>query len=261
MFDSPLTLNWRYTMRMFLACLVGLTLLAFTSQAGAADAPKKIKVLIVTGDDVSPAHAWAEVTGATREVLGAAGKFEVKVCEDPGILESMASLKRYDAIYLSMYNAKTPTLTDQAKENLVSFVKGGKGLVVTHLASASFKEWDEFKKLCGRYWVMGKSGHGPRSVFKVKITNKDHPITQGAEDFETDDELYAKLLGDAPINVLAEADSDWSKNTEPLAFTLAYGDGRVFHHTFGHDGKAVKTPGVQRLIRRGTEWAATGRVE
>jgi len=53
-----------------------------------------------------------------------------------------------------------------------------------------------------------------------------------------------------------QADSDWSKQTEPLAFTLAYGKGRVFHHTFGHDGKAINTPEVKKLIAQGTAWAA-----
>jgi len=244
-------------MRKLASCLIGLVLLSLN--LAAADAPK-IKVLIVTGDDVG-VHPWREVTQATRDVLQAAGKFEVKVCEDPGVLESAASLKRYDAVYLAMYNAKLPTLNDQAKQNLLEFVKGGKGFVVAHLSSASFKEWAEFQKLCGRNWVMGKSGHGPRSVFKAKITDTTHPITQGLADFETDDELYAKLQGDTPIKALVTADSDWSKQTEPLAFVLEYGQGRVFHHTFGHDGKAVNTPGVQKLIQRGTEWAAKGKVE
>ena len=30
--------------------------------------------------------------------------------------------------------------------------------------------------------------------------------------------------------------------------------------TFGHDGKALKTPEVRKLIQRGCEWAATGKV-
>jgi type 1 glutamine amidotransferase len=227
----------------------------------AADAPAKIKVLLVTGDDVTPAHNWLEVATATREFLTAAGKFEVKVCEDAGILDSAASLARYDVVYLSMYNAKTPTLSDQAKQNLLGFVKGGKGFVVTHLSSASFKEWPEFKALCGRIWVMGASGHGPRSVFKARIADKTDAISRGLSDFEDDDELYAKLQGDAPIKVLVEADSDWSKKTEPLVFTLSYGEGRVFHHTFGHDGKALANQTVRTLIVRGTEWAATGKVK
>jgi type 1 glutamine amidotransferase len=64
-----------------------------------------------------------------------------------------------------------------------------------------------------------------------------------------------------PINVLVTADSDWSKQTEPLAFTLEYGQGRVFHSAFGHDGKAIRTPTVAKLLQQGCEWAATGAVK
>lgn len=225
----------------------------------AAEPAKKLNVLLLTGDDVEPAHNWAEVSQAIKQVLVASGKFEVKVCEDPGVLESKASLGRYDLIFMNLYNAKTPTLTDAAKQNLLDFVKGGKGFAVSHLSSASYKEWPEFRKLCGRYWVMGTSGHGPRSTFKVRIVNQSDPIVAGLADFEADDELYAKLQGSEPINVLVEADSDWSKKTEPLAFTLQYGQGRVFHEAFGHDGKAVLNPSVAKLIARGCEWAATGK--
>lgn len=244
--------------------LTGLTLLAavtLQSTGHAAEATNKIRVLLVTGDDVTPAHNWAEVSQAIKETLASAGRFEVRVCEDAGVLDSATSLARYDLIFLHLYNAKTPTLSDAAKANLVQFVKEGKGLAVSHLSSASFKEWEEFRKMCGRYWVMGKSGHGPRAVFKARIANKRHPITSELEDFEADDELYAKLQGDAVINVLVEADSDWSKKTEPLAFTLEYGKGRVFHEAFGHDAKAIRNPSVQKLIQRGCEWAATGKVE
>jgi uncharacterized protein len=244
--------------------IISLALVATLASAlpgTAAEQPTTIKVLLVTGDDVQPAHNWREVSQALRDTLVACGKFDVRICEDAGVLDSAATLGRYDLVLLHLYNAKTPALSADAKANLANFVKDGKGLVISHLSSASFKEWEEFPKLCGRYWVMGKSGHGPRAVFKVRIANKDHPITQGLADFEADDELYAKLQGDAAITVLVEADSDWSKKTEPLAFTLDYGKGRVFHETFGHDGKAVQNPAVQKLIQRGCEWAATGKVQ
>lgn len=226
----------------------------------AADAQPRIRVLLLTGDDVEPSHNWSEVSQAVKESLLACGKFDVKVCEDAGILESAASLARYDVIFMDLYNAKTLPPTPVGRENLLSFVKGGKGLVVSHLSSASWKDWPEFRQMCGRYWVMGTSGHGPRSVFANRVKDSTHPITQGLENFQADDELYAKLQGDAPIHVLVEADSDWSKRAEPLAFTVEFGQGRVFHEAYGHDGKAVKNPAVQRLIQRGTEWAATGKV-
>ena len=219
----------------------------------------QIRVLLIAGDDVAPYHDWREISEKTREVLVSSPRFDVKVCEDPLILESNTALGRYDVILLTRFN-RGPTITDQAKENLLEFVKKGKGFYVQHLASASFSEWDEFGKLCGRKWVMGTSGHGPRAVFGAKIV-KEHPITRGMKDFKIFDELYAKLQGDGPIEVLVSADSDWSKKTEPLVFTVSYGKGRCVHNAFGHDHKAILDPNMKQLIRRGVEWAATGKVK
>ena len=237
-------------------CLAFLTLT--TAQAG--EAPRPIRALLITGDDVSPAHDWLSCAVATRTVLIESGRFEVKTVGNANALEIQENLDNADVIYLLMYNASTPTISDQAKTNLLNFVRQGKGFVVAHLSSASFKEWDEFKRLCGRAWVMGESGHGPRSVFKAQIADPDHPITRGLAEFQQDDELYAKLQGEVPIHVLVQADSDWSQQTEPLAFVLSYGSGRVFHHTLGHDPKAINSPSVKTLITRGTAWAA-GRTE
>src|SRR5690348_9468031 len=181
-----------------LCALAGAVSLSFPPQVNAAETVHKSRVLLVTGDDVS-VHHWAEVSQAIKETLESTGSFEVRVCEDPGVLDSATSLARYDLVFLDFYNATMPTLSDAAKDNLVRFVSQGKGLALAHLSSASFKEWDEFHKMCGRYWVMGKSGHGPRGLFKAHVVNKDHPLTRGLEDFEADDELYAKLQGEGPI--------------------------------------------------------------
>jgi type 1 glutamine amidotransferase len=240
--------------------LVCIAALGFSDAAGAAAKPAQIRVLLITGDDVD-AHPWREMSETTREILVKSVKFEVRVCEDPYILESETALKAYDVIVFTIFSRRVSMLPGQAQENLLNFVKGGKGFFVQHLASASFAKWDEFGKLCGRKWVMGTSGHGPRSVFTAKVANKEHPITAGLEDFDTDDELYAKLQGTGEINVLVQADSDWSNKTEPLVFTLSYGKGRVVHNAFGHDRKALMTPNVQKIIARGVEWAATGKVQ
>jgi type 1 glutamine amidotransferase len=233
-----------------LTSLLVILAAAFSLQAE----PAKIKVLLLSGDDVS-AHKWQEMATATKQVLVDSGKFEVTVAEQLTALESETLAKDYDVIFMTRYNTKA-VLSDKAKANLVNFVKSGKGFVLSHLASASFADWPEFRKMVGRYWVMGSSGHGPRTPFKSVIADKTSPITQGISDFQVDDELYAKLQGDEPIHILVTADSDFSKKTEPMAFTLNYGKGRVFSETFGHDGKAIKTPEVSKLIVQGVEWAA-----
>ena len=244
---------------VFVVAIICILALGYCEPANAAEKPAQIRVLLITGDDVS-AHPWREMSETTREILVKTEKFDVKVCEDPHILESETALKAYDVIVFMIFSQRVPTLPDNAQENLLNFVKGGKGFFVQHLASASFPKWEEFGKLCGRKWVMGTSGHGPRAVFEAKVVDKEHPITAGLSNFETDDELYAKLQGTGEIHVLVQADSEWSKKTEPLVFTLSYGKGRVVQNAFGHDRKALMTPSVQTIITRGVEWAATGKV-
>jgi uncharacterized protein len=240
------------TLVLALLAMLGL---AFAAQAGDA---AKIQALIITGDDVG-SHKWQETTPVMKEILTKSGKFDVTVVEGFDVLNKKEELQKYGVIVWMLFNAKKAPITDAAKENLVAFVKDGKGFVPSHFASGSFPQWPEWVEMCGRYWGKG-SGHGPRAPFEVKIIAKDNPIMKGIESFKQDDELYAKLLGDAKINVLAESDSDWSKKTEPMVWTIEYGKGRVFHHTFGHDGKALATPEVQKIITRGCEWSATGKV-
>jgi uncharacterized protein len=244
--------------RGFLLAVVGLLTLICCTRALAANTPGKIQVLIITGDDVD-VHPWKKTAAATADILLKTGKFDVKTVEDLAVLDSAAELKPYDVIVLARFNRTAP-LGEQAKENLLNFVRDGKGIFIQHLASASFPKWAEFGKLCGRYWVMGKSGHGKRSVFESKIVDKEHPITRGLGDFKTDDELYAKLAGTEPIHVLVEADSTWSKKTEPLVFWSEFGKGRMVHNAYGHDPRALLTPEVQKIIARGVEYAATGKV-
>ena len=216
--------------------------------------PKLTRVLLITGRDVA-AHNWRETTPALREALEAAKKFEVVVSEEPAVLESSA-VDGYDVILLNYYNWQRPTLSPKARENLLAFVKNGKGLVSFHFSVRAWEDWPEYRNLIGRIWVAPGSGHGPRGKLAVKITDKDHFITQGVADFEIDDELYAKLVGDAPIHVLMEADSKWSGKTEPLAWTLDYGKGRVFNIVLGHDAAVCRNPSFVKLLQRGAEWVA-----
>ena len=245
---------------VFVLAFMCILAVSFCNQADAARQPANIRVLLITGDDVS-AHVWRDISETTRKALVDSKKFDVKVCEDPHILESNTALKAYDVIVFLIYSRRIKMIPEQAQENLLNFVKSGKGFFVQHLASASFAKWEEFGKLCGRKWVMGTSGHGPRAVFEAKVVNKEHPITAGMADFKADDELYAKLQGTGKIDVLISADSDWSKKTEPLLFTLNYGKGRTVYNAFGHDRKALMNPSVQKIIARGVEWAATGKVK
>ena len=77
-------------MRLSLALLIGAVACFNFNSASAAD---KIKVLLVTGDDVG-SHNWKQVAPATRDILVGSGKFDVKITETQKELQSASELEQ-----------------------------------------------------------------------------------------------------------------------------------------------------------------------
>ena len=105
------------------------------------------------------------------------------------------------------------------------------------------------------------------SVYAVTIRDKDHPVTRGLPEcwMHANDELFDHLRGPAwKLQVLATAfsdtASDGSGEHEPALFIVDYGRGRVFHTILGHSVEAMSCVGFITTLRRGAQWAATGKV-
>ena len=220
---------------------------------------EKIKVLVVTGFDVA-SHQWQESTRLVEAILAKTGRFDVVISDDKEVFAS-ENLDDHQVIVLSYGFWKETDPSEKAKAGLIEYVKSGGNLVALHFACSSFQDWDEYARLLGRVWEKGVGGHGPYGEFTVNIKNANHPITEGLEDFKTEDELYAKLSGDVQIKVLASAYSDWSKQEEPIVFVKKYGKGRIVHNVLGHALDSKANPSYQKLLCRGVEWAATGAVK
>jgi type 1 glutamine amidotransferase len=153
----------------------------------------------------------------------------VRIVEDPDALAS-PKLKGWDAVIIHFMDWEKPGPGPEARENLKQFVSSGKGMMLTHFACGAWDgdEWPEFKNLAGRVWDPKLRGHDPHGKFRVDVADAEHPITKGLEPFETIDELYTCLTGDAPIHVVAKATSKVDKKDYPMAFVLDYGKGRVW---------------------------------
>jgi type 1 glutamine amidotransferase len=245
-------------MRRSLNCLLLFSISFFALSSNVFAESKKVKVLIVTGFDVG-SHKWKESTALIKAILEKTKRFDVSVSEDKEVFSS-DSLGKHEVVVLSYGFWKEKDPSDKAKAGLLKYVKNGGNVVALHFSCSSFQNWKEYGVMLGRVWKKGVGGHGPFGVFTVKIKNAEHPITKGIKDFRTEDELYAKLTGDAKIEVLATAYSDWSKKVEPIVFFKHYGKGRVLHNVLGHGINSKHNASYQQLLCRGVEWAATGKV-
>jgi len=119
-----------------------LTLAAAIALQAQTAPPPKVQVLIITGQDK---HPWRETTPFLRDLLNAAGRFEVRVTEEfrGATADSLAA---YDVAVLNYSDEKlaVPSWSPATKAALLAFVRSGKGLVVYHHSAASFQDWEEF---------------------------------------------------------------------------------------------------------------------
>ena len=245
----------------FASLLLALLLVlgGFASSPSSRDplgANGRIPVLLVSGSDRF--HNWRRTTPQLRALLEESGRFDVRVVEDVHILESAAALARYRVI---VFNQQADASTPALRRTLRRYVESGGGLVALHWAVDNFHDSPGFVDVLGRVWQEGQSveEHG---AFAVSITDADHPVSRGLAPFTTAEAeaIHFRLRGEAPIHVLATAPSQKTGESVPVMLTYRPGRGRVFFSPFGHSEASRNNPGVQQMILRAIEWAATGQV-
>ena len=253
--------------------LVLIAALALSPLFAQQEAPRKLQVLIITGQN---GHDWRAVSPVLRDMLEGTGRFEVRVTEEfRGA--GPETLAPYDVVVLNYFERRKQELWwgERAQNALLDFVRAGKGVVVYHFSVAAFDGWEEYEKLCAGNWRPDHGRHSARHDFTVDIKDADHPITRGLKKSfpQRNDELYANLRWqpEGTYHVLATAWDDHSLYQgkakqptpgpglhQPMLWTVDYGKGRVFVTALGHDADAVRTPAFKTTFTRGAEWAATG---
>jgi type 1 glutamine amidotransferase len=235
---------------------------------GSGEPPNMRALLLMGGPDYhdQPAH-YAELAG----ILAGEARADLRITTD---LEALTpeNLANSDAVInWSTFLQPTPAQVD----TLLVAVEGGLGFFGIHGGSATFWNSAPYLTMLGSRFLR----HDPYKSFRVEIVDRAHPITQGVEDFQVEDELYelggkieefetfaaavddkspyggdVKALGEGPlgdgIDVLASAEG------HPLLYVKTYGKGRVHYNALGHDERALTHPAFRRLVTQGLAWVA-----
>jgi uncharacterized protein len=277
-----------FTSALLLAAGAVVVFLFMGHSTAGATAP--LKALIVDGQNN---HDWKSTTPVMKRLLEASGVFSVDVATSPAQGADMSGFSPDFAAYrVVLMNYNGDAWPQKTQDALVRYMNGGGGMVVVHAADNSFPEWGEFNKMIalggwgnrdekwGPYirWRDGKivrdatpgrgGSHGKQHEYLIVARDPDHPILKGLPPqwLHAKDELYDRLRGPAEnLTVLATAYSDTSTGgtgeNEPMLMVIKYGKGRVFHTAMGHDASSISCVGFITTLLRGTEWAATGKVQ
>ena len=141
---------------------------------------------------------------------------------------------------------------------LDTYLKRGGGLVALHDGMCS-DEAGWFAAVAGAAKQHGERNYSP-GLLKLTFVDTAHPIAQGLQGYEIDDEAFFLLTTAPGMRVLATSPLPMNGKVEPQAWTyertLPGGSPyRAFVSMQGHHYKTFSVPAHQALILRGIAWA------
>lgn len=199
-----------------------------------ADTLKGYRMLIVFRDGM----VWPD--GYTGSYPGYTPDLEIK-SEPP-----LPDIKSKSVMWMEPHQGK-------AVKEFVS--KGGSAFFFHNNSNVSLSNKD-YRDVEGAIYT----GHPPIRPFRVRIVNREHPITRGVNDFLVTDEQHYVTYDKDPKYVLMR-----SENADGLAFgdqgtsceagwAYEYGDGRVCFIAPGHMISALWNPEYVKLQKNAVRW-------
>jgi hypothetical protein len=145
--------------------------------------------------------------------------------------------------------------TEQGKA-VKEFVQNGGGALFYHNVTYISPHNEDFRDVLGAV----TREHPPLRPFKVKIVNKEHPITRGVNDFVvTDEQHFVKYEKDEKYILMQSVNEDgltWRDNgsSSVAGWAYDYGKGRVCYLAPGHVITALWNPEYEKIQKNAVKW-------
>jgi type 1 glutamine amidotransferase len=136
------------------------------------------------------------------------------------------------------------------------FVSNGGGVLFYHNVTYISPHNDDFRDVLGAV----TQEHPPLRPFKVKIVNRDHPITRGVNDFVVTDEQHYMAYQKDPKYLLMQSVNENGLTFKDLGTSSAagwaydYGKGRVCYLAPGHVITSLWNPEYEKLQKNAARW-------
>jgi Trehalose utilisation len=147
-------------------------------------------------------------------------------------------------------------MTPEQGKAVKEFVQNGGAALFYHNVTYISPQNQEFRDVLGAV----TREHPPLRPFKVKIVNKEHPITRGVNDFVVTDEQHFVKYEKEPKYVLMESVNEdgltWrdAGASSVAGWAYDYGKGRVCYLAPGHVITALWNPEYEKIQRNAVRW-------
>jgi type 1 glutamine amidotransferase len=237
--------------------LAALAILLGASPSRAAAPPDRVLYLTLSA---GYRHDVIPLSREVVEQLGeASGAFAVSVTEDISAF-TPENLRHYAAVMF--YTTGELPMSEAQRAAFLDFVRAGHGFVGVHSATDTFYLWPDYRTLIGGYF----NGHPWHQGVTINVADPKSPLVAFlGGSFQIDDEIYQiSDFDDRRSHVLLRLDpASADLGAEgvrrrfygwPLAWTRAYGKGRVFYSALGHEEAVWRDLRFQKLLLNGVLW-------
>jgi type 1 glutamine amidotransferase len=216
------------------------------------------RALIVSGG--WDGHQPAAVAGVFKHLLEQDG-FEVILSNS---LDSFADGALLKSLSLIVPNWTMGKISPEQQNTVLAAVEDGLGVAGAHGGMCdAFRESPEWQFMTGGQWVAHPGND--RVSYRVQITDREHAITAGLNDFSITSEQYYMHV-DPGIRVLATTHFPTAPGPHvpngpvemPVVWTKMHGKGRIFYCSLGHTPQILSSEPVATIIRRGFHWSGRG---
>jgi type 1 glutamine amidotransferase len=244
--------------------------------AFAADAPKPLKVLLVTG---GCCHDYEKQHLILGEGLSSRANIEVEFAHNPDkttkcsfeLYKNKDWAKKYDVV---IHDECSADVTDpEYVNNIIDAHRNGTPAVNLHCAMHCYR-WGNFKEPVkvgddNSHWYemlgLQSTGHGPQEPIALTVVDKACPIVSATPDWTTiKEELYnnIQILTAHPLikgkQVVKNKDGSTKDVETVVAWTNEFGPQKthIFSTTIGHNNDTVADARYLDMVTRGVLWAA-----
>ena len=208
------------------------------------------------------------------------------------------NIKKFDAIlFYDMPGINFEEISDESKffikppqeykDDFLERLNEGKGCVFLHHSIAGWPMWDEYSNIIGGRFlykpgnIKGKKSpdSGYRHFVNYEVSSvSEHPITEGINDFEIEDELYLSHVFEEDINPLLKSNYRFVRDnfysatnalngkmnsnegwehpdgSNLVGWTKSYKKSAITYLQFGDSVKSYENKNVRMLLRRSINW-------
>ncbi len=237
--------------------------------------PSTERRLLVYYRQQYPHRATAIGNFAIEQMGQSTGAYTVEFTDQPEDINS-ENLAQYDVLVLNNNVRWDRTLTDAGRQAVLTYVRGGGGLVAIHAATDAARNWPDGEQMLGAVFY-GQHPWVARHAWAFKLESPEHELNRGFKrsGFWHAEEVY-KLRHGGPnrdvSRVLLSLDMSQPRNYDllrpeeqarvnpehnyPVAWIHPFGEGRVFASTLGHNYSTHWQPHILKHFLAGIQFAA-----